>query len=120
MKEKQHLKNALYVANLDPNFGKTLHFGSLNKVGDDADFEYDGVDLGLTLKEFTLMKTLIGNAGVTVPRETLFREGWKEDFMGETRTLDMHIASLRDKIKKAGGADCIVTVRGVGYRYENK
>ena len=46
--------------------------------------------------------------------------GWKEDFMGETRTLDMHIASLRDKIKKAGGADCIVTVRGVGYRYENK
>ncbi len=81
---------------------------------------YDGVDLGLTLKEFTLMKTLIGNAGVTVPRETLFREGWKEDFMGETRTLDMHIASLRDKIKKAGGADCIVTVRGVGYRYENK
>ena len=40
--------------------------------------------------------------------------------MGETRTLDMHIASLRDKIKKAGGADCIVTVRGVGYRYENK
>ncbi len=81
---------------------------------------YNDKDLGLTLKEFMLLKSLIANAGVTVTREALFKEAWKEDFMGETRTLDMHIASLRDKIKKAGGADCIVTVRDVGYRYENK
>lgn len=45
-------KNALYVANLDPNFGKTLHFGRLNKVGDDADFEYGGVDLGMVKYPF--------------------------------------------------------------------
>jgi two-component system alkaline phosphatase synthesis response regulator PhoP len=79
---------------------------------------YDGKDLGLTLKEYKLMDLLIGKAGMTVERDTLFREVWGEDYIGETRTLDMHIASLREKIKEAGGGDCIVTVRGIGYRFE--
>ena len=81
---------------------------------------YKDKDLMLTLKEFKLLKMLISNSGVTVERETLFREVWGESFIGETRTLDMHIATLRDKIKEVGGSDCIVTVRGIGYRYENK
>ena len=81
---------------------------------------YEGKDLGLTLKEFKLLKLLIGKAGVTVEREELFREVWGEGFMGETRTLDMHIAQLRDKIKECGGDDVIVTVRGIGYRFDVK
>ena len=81
---------------------------------------YKGEDLKLTLKEFKLFKMLIGQAGITVNRKTLFREVWGEEYMGETRTLDMHIAALRDKIKNAGGSgECIVTVRGIGYRFEN-
>ena len=81
---------------------------------------YRGEDLKLTLKEFKLFKILIGQAGITVNREALFREVWGEDYMGETRTLDMHMATLREKIKNAGGSgDCIVTVRGIGYRFEN-
>ena len=81
---------------------------------------YEGKDLGLTLKEFKLLKLLIGKAGVTVEREELFREVWGEGFMGETRTLDMHIAQVRDKIKECGGDDVIVTVRGIGYRFDVK
>lgn len=81
---------------------------------------YKDADLGLTLKEFMLLKTLIGKSGSTVTRDDLFREGWGEEFIRETRTLDMHVASIREKIKNAGGPDCIVTVRGIGYRYENK
>ncbi len=81
---------------------------------------YEGKDLHLTLKEFRLMQMLIGRAGVTVGREELFCCAWGEDFMGETRTLDMHIAALREKIRQAGGGDCIVTVRGVGYRFESR
>lgn len=81
---------------------------------------YDGKDLALTLKEFKLLRLLIGKIGVTVSREEIFREVWGGEFLGETRTLDMHVASLRDKIKAAGGADCIVTVRGVGYRFQGK
>lgn len=80
----------------------------------------NGKDLKLTLKEFKLLKLLIANAGMTITREDLFKEVWGEDYFGETRTLDMHIASLRDKINEAGGENRIVTVRGVGYRFENK
>ena len=79
---------------------------------------FDGKDLGLTLKEFKLLRILIGKMGVTFSREEIFREAWGEEFFGETRTLDMHVASLREKIKTVGGGDPIVTVRGVGYRFE--
>ncbi len=79
---------------------------------------YNGCDLSLTLKEYKLFDILIGNAGITVTREHLFSEVWGEDFMGETRTLDMHIATLREKIKEVGGGDPIITVRGIGYRFE--
>ena len=81
---------------------------------------YNGKDLGLTLKEFYLFKFLISRAGITVERETLFREVWGENYMGESRTIDMHIASLREKIKAVNGEDNIVTVRSIGYRYEGK
>ena len=81
---------------------------------------YRGNDLGLTLKEYRLLDILIGHAGVTVEREQLFREVWGEDFMGESRTLDMHMATLREKIKEAGGGDPIITVRGIGYRFEGQ
>ena len=81
---------------------------------------YNDNDLGLTIKEFKLLKLLISKAGITIEREDLFKEVWGEDYMGESRTLDMHIAALREKIKLAGGKDGIVTVRGVGYRFENK
>lgn len=80
--------------------------------------KYDGNELGLTLKEFNLFRTLVSKAGVTLTRESLLSDVWGMDYEGETRTLDMHVASLRDKIHKAGGGDCIVTVRGVGYRFE--
>ena len=79
---------------------------------------YKNEDLCLTMKEFQLLKLLIERAGVTIEREELFREVWGESFIGETRTIDMHIASIREKIKLAGGTDKIVTVRGVGYRYD--
>ncbi len=80
---------------------------------------YRGQELPLTLKEFNLLKRLISRAGVTATREELFREVWGDDFIGETRTLDMHVATLRDKIRSAGGSEeAIVTVRGVGYRFE--
>lgn len=81
---------------------------------------YGEKDLGLTIKEFKLLKILIGKAGVTVDREELFNSVWGENYMGETRTLDMHVASIREKIRLVGGKNNIVTVRGIGYRFENE
>ncbi len=81
---------------------------------------YGGAELPLTLKEYRLLDILIGNSGKTVEREQLFKEVWGEDYKGETRTLDMHMATLREKIKEAGGGEPIITVRGIGYRFEQK
>lgn len=82
------------------------------------DISFKGQKLNLTLKEFKLLKLLIGRAGETLTREEIFSEVWGEGFMGETRALDMHVAQIRDKIKNAGGKDIVITVRGVGYRVD--
>lgn len=79
---------------------------------------YKKEDLQLTLKEFKLFGYLLSASGRTVPREELFCEVWGENFMGETRALDMHIAEIRVKLAKCGAPNVIQTVRGVGYRVE--
>ena len=68
----------------------------------------------LTLKEFELLRLLMTNIGVVLTRDRLLETVWGYDFDGETRTVDVHIRSLRQKLGDKG--DCIETVRGVGYK----
>ena len=68
----------------------------------------------LTLKEFELLEKLLKNSGIVLRRDRLLEEIWGYDYAGETRTVDVHIRTLRQKLGKAG--DLIETVRGVGYR----
>ncbi len=70
----------------------------------------------LTLKEYDLLHLLMANPGRAFDRETLLREVWSTDYSGETRTVDVHIRSLRTKLGQA--ASSLETVRGVGYRWE--
>ena len=74
--------------------------------------------IDLTLKEFNLLKLFLENKGLVFTREQLLLKIWGEQFIGESRTVDVHIATLRTKLGKWG--DCIKTVRGVGYRMEDK
>lgn len=74
----------------------------------------DGTPVTLTLKEFELLELLIRNKNIVLSRDRLLEEVWGYDFDGETRTIDVHIRTLRQKLKTAG--DLIETVRGVGYR----
>ncbi len=69
----------------------------------------------LTLKEFELLVYLLENQSRVVTRDELLNQVWGYEYDGETRTLDMHIRTLRQKLGEEGGA-CIKTVRGVGYR----
>lgn len=69
----------------------------------------------LTLKEFELLIYLLANQARVVTREELLNRIWGYEYDGETRTLDMHIRTLRQKLGEEGGS-CIRTVRGVGYR----
>lgn len=74
----------------------------------------DSENVVLTLKEFELLRRLIANKNIVLTRNRLLEEIWGYDFAGETRTLDVHIRSLRQKLGSAG--ELIQTVRGVGYR----
>ena len=76
----------------------------------------DGQLCELTYKEFELLKLFLQNAGIVMTRETIMEKVWGIDFEGESRTLDMHIKTLRQKLGDAGKH--IKTVRNVGYRIE--
>ena len=77
--------------------------------------QVDGQDVVLTLKEFELLSYLMEHMNRVVTRDELLDNIWGYDYDGETRTLDMHIKTLRQKLKDAGQQ--IKTVRGVGYRF---
>ena len=76
----------------------------------------DGKRIELTLKEFKLLELFMTNAGRAFSRDQLLESVWGTDFIGESRTVDVHMGTLRTKLGKYG--DLIKTVRGVGYRME--
>ena len=73
-----------------------------------------GVDVTLTLKEFELLRMLMENRNIVLTRDRLLEEIWGYEFGGETRTVDVHVRTLRQKLGEEG--ERIETVRGVGYR----
>jgi two-component system, OmpR family, response regulator RegX3 len=80
----------------------------------------DGQLVELTLKEFDVLALLLSNAGRVVTRDTLIDRVWGSDYVGDTKTLDVHVKRLRAKIDRASGQrPRITTVRGLGYKYED-
>ena len=81
------------------------------------DVSVDGENVALTLKEFDLLRTLMQNEGHVLSRRQLLEDVWGMTYVGETRTVDVHIQTLRQKLAAAvEGADAYIqTVRGVGY-----
>lgn len=94
-----------------------LSFNSISINVQSRSVTSDGVPLELTYKEFELLHLLVKNAGSVIPREVLLEKIWNASSDVESRTVDMHIRTLRKKLGKAG--DFIVTVRNVGYKMEN-
>ncbi len=76
----------------------------------------DGERVTLTYKEYELLKLFLSNPGIAFTRDQLFHEVWGDAYIGESRTVDMHIRTLRQKTGRFGRM--IQTVRGVGYRLE--
>lgn len=76
----------------------------------------DGERVALTFKEFELLRLFLSRPGIAFTRDQLMEEIWGTDYLGESRTVDMHIRTLRQKLGKYG--DMIETVRNVGYRLE--
>jgi len=78
----------------------------------------DGERVQLTFKEFELLRLFLSRPGIAFTRDQLFSRVWGEDYVGETRTVDVHIRTLRQKLGRYG--KMIETVRGVGYRFEGQ
>ena len=74
----------------------------------------EGEEVVLTLKEFELLKKFLLHSGIVFSRDKLLNDIWGYEFTGETRTVDVHIRTLRQKLGSAG--DLVETIRGVGYR----
>lgn len=92
---------------------KSLRFKDVEIDEEKHEVRINGAKKELTLKEYNLLKLLVSKAETVVKREEIFSKVWGEDFFGETRTLDIHVASLRKMLE--GSSAEISTVRGVGY-----
>lgn len=79
----------------------------------------DGKEVSMPLKEFELLEILLRNTGRVMTRAQLIERVWGADYVGDTKTLDVHIKRLRSKIEpKASSPRYVITVRGLGYKFE--
>ena len=95
---------------------KALSCGCLQIAPGKHEVRVDGEKVELTRKEFEMLKYLVENKGLVMTRDQILLHVWGYDYYGETRTVDVHIRTLRQKLGKAG--NLIETIRGVGYRIE--
>jgi DNA-binding response OmpR family regulator len=78
-----------------------------------------GIEIRLTQKEFNLLAELMRNPGVVLSRDLLLEKLWGYDYIGDSRTVDVHIRWLRQKIEADPSAPTLIsTVRGIGYRFD--
>ena len=97
---------------------KPLRLGSIEMLTDSHTVHVDGQRIELTLKEFELLRVFLKHPGRVYTRDQLLEKIWGSDYLGETRTVDVHIGTLRTKLGPCG--EYIRTVRGVGYRMEER
>jgi two-component system response regulator RegX3 len=96
-----------------------LQVGDVSLDPDRHEVVVRGQEVTLPLKEFELLELLLANAGRVLPRETLIDRIWGADYVGDTKTLDVHVKRLRAKVEDdPSNPRRIVTIRGLGYKYE--
>lgn len=95
---------------------KVLSFGSVTLDVERHICMVNDSSVELTYKEYELLRLFLTNAGIVLSRDTIMNAVWYTGYEGETRTVDMHIKTLRKKLGEAGNH--IVTVRNVGYKWE--
>jgi two-component system response regulator RegX3 len=99
--------------------GDVLEIGDVRLDSERHEVEVRGTPVRLPLKEFELLEILLANAGRVLTRETLIDRVWGADYVGDTKTLDVHIKRLRGKVEEdPSNPSRIVTIRGLGYKYD--
>jgi len=96
-----------------------IEVGAVRLDPDEHRASVDGNAVTLPLKEFALLHLLLANAGRVLPRDTLIDRVWGDDYVGDTKTLDVHVKRLRSKVEINPAVPTrIVTIRGLGYKFE--
>ncbi len=99
--------------------GDVLEVGDVRLDPERHEVEIRGQQVKLPLKEFELLELLLLNAGRVLPRDTLIDRVWGTDYVGDTKTLDVHVKRLRAKVEDDPAVPSrIVTIRGLGYKYD--
>ena len=96
--------------------GDVLTIGNVCVDGARRICTVNGKEVVLTYKEFELLMYLMKHESIAISRDKLMETVWGYEFAGETRTVDMHIKTLRQKLENAGCSNLIKTVRGIGYK----
>ena len=97
-----------------------IEIGDVSVDPDRHEVRVRGELLAMPLKEFDLLHLMLANAGRVLPRELLIDRVWGSDYVGDTKTLDVHIKRLRSKVEiDPANPVLIVTIRGLGYKYES-
>lgn len=117
MEMVSRVKAVLRRSTLNDN-SEVLRTGKLELNFNNHTVIADGKRVELSFKEFELLHLFMKNLGYAFSRDKLLNKVWGTDYMGETRTVDVHIGTLRTKLGKCGSY--IKTVRGVGYRMEDR
>jgi two-component system response regulator RegX3 len=104
----------------DEASGEVLEVGDVRLDPERHEVYVRGQAVALPLKEFELLELLLANAGRVLTRETLIDRIWGPHYVGDTKTLDVHVKRLRAKVEEEPSAPRrITTVRGLGYKYES-
>lgn len=98
----------------DEDDEETIRIGRLEVKQMEHKVSVGGSEVVLTLKEYELLRKFLQHPGIVFSRDKLLNDIWSYEFSGETRTVDVHIRTLRQKLGEAG--ELIETIRGVGYR----
>jgi two-component system alkaline phosphatase synthesis response regulator PhoP len=117
------LKAVIRRFNMDDSNVKNRDFyaeGSLEISTETHQVFLNGREIEMTLKEFGLLEKLISSPGRVFTREELLESVWGYDYVGETRTVDVHIRQLRKKLEEDDTVPkMIITVRGIGYKFKS-
>ncbi len=112
------LRRAPRVEEVVPS-ASTLEVGEVRLDPERHEVFVRGAPVALPLKEFELLQLLLANAGRVVTRETLIDRVWGHDYVGDTKTLDVHVKRLRAKVEDDPSAPTrITTIRGLGYKFQ--
>ncbi len=100
----------------NPKANKIIECGGIEIDEDGRTVKVDGKIVEMSLREYELLKYLVDNKGIALPREKILNNVWNYDYYGDSRTIDSHIKKIRHKLGKKG--KYIETMRGIGYKFE--